>query len=375
MQLPELFVPYYFTFNFNFFERIAQEFDIILPEIPNKKDYKKRFFYYGEICKALYDFRISHDMSPYELCAFLYEYAPNHVGGFDIYIEKKLPEPKSAYFIGGTKNDIFLSDDEDTITPWQCNPDTMVGDMIVMYIKSPVSAITSVWQSVSAGFNDPFFYYYRCVYIANPRKIMNITQKTLERDAVFKELPIVKKNLQGINGVELYPSVYNHLLDIAQSDLPKIAGPDYTDNSNLKSEKDVENKIIKPFLNKLGYSDDEYTQQLRIKIGNHKEKFIPDFVVKPLRSVGHQSAYFVLEAKYSISNNKELLEAKIQVRNYSKLLNAKYAVIASKDKIWIMSDYDDYENDILSLDWETIKNEDSFFKVFNILGKNKNNPK
>lgn len=62
-ELPELFVPYYFTFNFNILEKIAQEFEIILPEIPIKKDYEGRFLYYGKICEALYDFREKYNMS------------------------------------------------------------------------------------------------------------------------------------------------------------------------------------------------------------------------------------------------------------------------------------------------------------------------
>ena len=91
LELPELFVPYYFQWNFNIFEMIAQEFEIDLPEMPIKKDYKGRFMYYGEICEALYEFRIKHNMSPYELYAFLYDFAPKYVGGIDSYIIKDLP--------------------------------------------------------------------------------------------------------------------------------------------------------------------------------------------------------------------------------------------------------------------------------------------
>lgn len=46
--------------------------------------------------------------------------------------------------------------------------------------------------------------------------------KATSKDSVFKELPIVRKNMQGINGVELYPSTYNHLLDMAKSDLARL---------------------------------------------------------------------------------------------------------------------------------------------------------
>lgn len=370
-ELPELFVPYYFAFNFNIFEKIAQEFEIILPEIPIKKDYEGRFLYYGKICEALYDFREKHNMSPYELCAFLYDFAPKYVGGVDSYIIKDIPTPKSAYFIGGSKNDAFLSNNDDTITPWQCNPDTMAGDAIVMYLKSPVSAIDSIWRSVSIGFNDPFFYYYRCTYIAKPYKINNISQKQLEIDSVFRELPIVKKNMQGINGVELYPSVYNHLLDMAEADLPRLEFAISNDDLILSREKDVENKLIKPFLTELGYAEKDYKQQLYIEIGNHNHALIPDFVIHPIVSKGHQSADFLVEAKFSISSNSLLEEAKTQARGYAKLLNAKYSVIAAKEGIWVTDVADDYTASIISFSWSDLQNEDNFHKVFNIIGNGK----
>lgn len=43
MQLPELFVPYYFVYNFNVVQKICDEFGIKLPSIPFKKDYEGRF--------------------------------------------------------------------------------------------------------------------------------------------------------------------------------------------------------------------------------------------------------------------------------------------------------------------------------------------
>lgn len=371
MELPDLFVPYYFQCNFNVFERIAWEFEIELPPIPLKKDYKGRFFYYGEVCAALQEFREAHGMSPYELCAFLYDFAPKYIGGVDSYIIKDLPEPKSVFFIGGAREDDKLSENSDVVSCWQCSPDTKVGDLIVMYLRTPISSIDSVWRSVSVGFNDPFFYYYRCTYIARPQKINRITQKQLQQDAVFKELPIIKKNMQGINGVEIYPSVYNHLLDIAGSDLPRLEYMTGDDVGGLAVEKDVENKLIKPFLEKLGYSEDEYIQQLPIEVGNHNHKQIPDFVIHPKVSTGHQSADFLLEAKLSIPSIKSLEEAKTQARGYAKLLNAKYSVVAAKEGIWISQIEDDYSKDILSFSWAELKKEDDFFKVYKLIGNGK----
>ncbi|MGN0633648.1 MAG: hypothetical protein ACI4JW_07235, partial [Oscillospiraceae bacterium] len=47
-EISELYVPYYFQYNFNVFETIANEFTIEIPPIPAKKDYKDRLFYYGK---------------------------------------------------------------------------------------------------------------------------------------------------------------------------------------------------------------------------------------------------------------------------------------------------------------------------------------
>lgn len=370
-EIPELFIPYYYKFNFNVLEKISDVFDINLPMIPNKKDYKGRFFYYIKICESLNAFRKENDLSPYECCAFLYDFAPKYLGGKESYIVQNLPAPTSAFFIGGDKKDAFLSESPDGIVPWQCNPDTRAGDMIVMYLKTPVSAIDSIWRSVSIGFNDPFFYYYRCTYIAKPCKITQIPLKELQCDEVFRKLPIVKKNMQGINGVELYPSVYNYLTDISNVKLPKIDFFAENNDYDLKREKDVENKLIKPFLKKLGYSENEYVQQLYIEIGNRNHALIPDFVINPKVTNGHYSADFLIEAKYTVKSKKDLEEYKKQARSYANQLKAFFSVVASKEGVWISSRFDDYSKDIVIAKWTEIDNLDVFYDISKILGKEK----
>lgn len=369
-MFPEKFIPYYFLYNFNVLEKIIQEFEIELPPMPIKKDYRGRFYYYGDVCAALLDFREKHNMSPYELCAFLYDFAPKYIGGIDSYIIKDLPElPRSAFFIGGSKDDIFLADDSDTITCWQCNPETLAGDMVVMYLKTPVSAVNSVWRSVSIGFNDPFFYYYRCTYIAKPVVIKQISQKQLQEDKVFKELPIVRKNMQGINGVELRPTEYNHLMDLAKADVPRLKFDITSGNPELANEKDVENKLIKPLIEKLGYSEKDYTQQLYIEIGNRNHALIPDFVLLPVVSKGHHSAFAHIEAKHTISNQKEMEEYKTQARSYAVQLKAKYSVIASAEGVWVSAPDDDFTEDIFSATWVELNNPDIFSELFKLIGK------
>ena len=368
MASPEYFVPYYFQYNFNVLERIMNEFNIPIPEIPLKREYKKRVFYYSELCKVFIDFRNEHSMSPYEFCAFLYDFAPKYIGGIESYIISDLPEPRSVYFIGGDKDDAFLSDSSSIITPWQCNPDTHAGDLIVMYLRTPISAIDSVWRSVSVGFNDPFFYYYRCTYIARPEKVRQIPLKKLQTDPVFKNLPIVRKNMQGINGVEILPSTYNHILDVSGSKMDRLKYTFEEADGIYQREKDVEEKLIKPFLKKLGYTESDYRQQLYIEIGNHNHALIPDFVINPVVKAGHQSGDFLIEAKLSIPAIKTLDEAKKQARGYAKLLGAEYSVIASKEGIWITGKRDDYSSDLLSYTWTELEENDSFYEVIKLLG-------
>lgn len=369
IELRELFLPYYFKCNFNIVKKIAEEFEIALPELPVKKDYESRFLYYIAFCAVMYDFRIKHHMTPAQLCAFLYDFAPNFVGGIESYIIKNLPEPKSAYFVGGHKWDAFLSKNADTISCWQCNPDTRAGDMIVMYLKTPISAVDSVWRSVSVGFNDPFFYYYRCTYIANPVGIKRISQKELQGDAVLGNLPIVRKNMQGINGVEILPSQYNRLMDMAKAEVPRLQFSISSGDTDYALEKDVENKLIKPLLEKLGFSENEYTQQLYIEIGNHNHALIPDFVILPYKTKGHYSAQYLIEAKLTIPSLSYLEEVKTQARSYAKLLGAKYSVIASKEKLWITGQNDDYSADVFSASWDELNDADTFSSLLKLIGK------
>lgn len=371
LLFPDLFVPYYFKWNFNVLQKIAGEFEIGLPFIPVKKDYKGRFYYYGELCNSFLEFRNKHNMTPYEFCAFLYDYAPKVIGGIDSYIIRDIPEPTSAFFIGGTKDDAFLSDDKDIIACWQCSPEAKPGDYAVMYLKTPISAVDSVWRCVSEGFNDPFAYYYRVAYIAKPKKIKRVAKNKLEKDRIFKQLPIVRKNLQGINGVELKPSEYNHLMDLAESPDFKLNYSQPIDNVELLIEKDVENQLIKPLLKKLKYKNTDYVQQLHIEVGNHNTMLIPDFLLLPNETRGCQKAFAVIEAKFDIPNHKAFKETKIQARSYARQVLAKYSVIASKDKIYVSSIDDDFENDFFVKTWEEIENPDTFSQLFKIIGKGK----
>ena len=366
---PDFFVPYYFRFNYNVLQKIADIFEIELPQIPIKKDYKERIYHYPKVCKALISFREENNLSVHELYAFLYDFAPKYIGGIDSYIIKNLPEPHGAYFIGASKEDEHFCKRKDIVTSWQCSPDTRAGDMIVMYIRTPVSAINSIWRACSIGFIDPFFFYYRCVYLSSPIEIKPYTLGEIKNDRFFQELPIVRKNMQGINGVELKPSVYNHLVQISKAKVNTLEYVESKSGGEYSREKDVEEKLIIPLIQKLGYNSDDYKRQMYVEIGNHNNTLIPDFVLLPDERRGSASGFAIIEAKRSIPNKKTLEKVMVQAKSYAKLLIAKYCVVAAQEKIWISERRDGYENIIFEATWEQLNDADTFYELNKMIGK------
>ena len=94
---PEYFFPNLFRCRFFELNRIADIFEIELPSIPKKADYKARCMYYWNLCEVFHKFRSDNGLSPDELCAFLYDYAPNFISKEKI----DIPQPAQAWFIGG----------------------------------------------------------------------------------------------------------------------------------------------------------------------------------------------------------------------------------------------------------------------------------
>ena len=374
-ERPEIFIPYYFYGNFNVLTYIVETFGVELDvkNLPVKKDYKGRFMYYGKVCEAFQNFREDDNLSVAELWAFLYDYAPKCVGGLQ-YIKPELPKPKSAFLIGSPADDEFLSEykkePSNYISLWQCNPDTRAGDMAVMYLRTPYSRLDSVWRSICEGFNDPFFWYYRCTYIGQPKKLNKkncFILKQMRDDSVLGELPIVKKNMQGVNGVELPPSVYNYIVQ-QNENIEKIKYEPISNRRKINTEHDVETKLLEPLLEKLGWKKGDYVIKPVLKMGrNNKE--IPDYVILPTHTPYRETAHFVWEAKKSINNNKQLEKDIGQAISYARRLNAKGCALISQEGVWVMQRADDYENIIFKASWNELKKDDVFKKLLDIAGK------
>lgn len=137
--LGEYFFPYLYIDRFYELKKLADYFEIELPPIPKKPDYKNRCMYYWELCKVFYYFRIGNNLTPNELSAFMYDYAPNL-----LHTEEKseIPQPSQAWFIGGL---IKGYGEQWTTGFWQSNQETKKGDILIHYETAPISAITCLW--------------------------------------------------------------------------------------------------------------------------------------------------------------------------------------------------------------------------------------
>jgi len=373
---PEFFFPYILDCEFNRFQKICEEFNITLPKVPNKKDWNDRAIYYIGLCEALFEFRKLNGFTPEELCAFFYDFAPKVLNELE---DKELPSPSKVWFVGGSKLDFdFL--DKATVESkehWQGNVDTRKGDIVVMYCVSPRSYIHSIWRAVGDGFADPFFYYYSVVYLSKPIRLnFYVTQNDLENNSLWSNNPLVRKNLQGINGYPIKYLEYLELLSILKSkgqdidNLPLIKPTSRLETDVLKDERDVEIRLIEPFLELLKYKPADWKRQMPVKMGRGERNY-PDycFGANPIR--GEETAKMILESKYEIKTQKELQEAYFQAKSYAIRLQADKFIIAACEGIWIyhpknsVYKFDNYYH----CNWVDIENPDILHKLRQMVGK------
>jgi hypothetical protein len=330
---PEYYFPNLFIFNFLTLNRIADNFEIDLPVIPKKSDYKARCMYYMDLCETFYDFRIKNNLSPSELCAFLYDFASKSVQQK----EMAMPEPSQAWFIGGT-----LTEDKKygEISFWQANLETKKGDILVMYEISPVSAITSIWRAQLDGVIDPFFYYYSNTFITNEIQIPHITIRELKSDKYFSHHPLVRKSFQGVNGWQMSSEDYSELFRMIGSKggdirkLPQLYKPTIEKNLSITCERDVEKELLEPFLKELGISQNNYIRQLPIHAGRGS-RIYPDYALFYDDTPGYEKAKVLIEAKYHMKSNKKIEECFKQARSYANILESSVIVLCDKDGMMV----------------------------------------
>jgi type I restriction enzyme hsdR protein N-terminal domain protein len=322
--------------------------------------------YYWELCEVLFSFREENGLSPFELCALLYDFGQ----GFDRNISAERPQSSRAWFIGGK----IMPEENLDFMFWQANEDTMRGDILVHYETYPVCAITCIWIAQTGGVIDPFFYYYANAYIGNRINIPHISLRELKDDVYFSSHPLVRKNFQGVNGWEMSNKDYQEILRMIQvkgydiSNLPYLYAPKIT-RTNIKLEKDVEEKLLIPLLHSMGITD--YMRQVPLRAGRGGRIF-PDFALYCTKTDNGYIAKVLIEAKLSMRNKKDAYYAFQQANSYAHLMESSVIVLCDKEMLLVYTNEIGFNRDrYKKFFWEEMDNPDIFNKFKQIICERK----
>ena len=366
---PQIFFPYYYECQFSKLKNVCKEFGISLPKLPPLRKYKERLFYYFEICRTFFDFRQQHNFSPEEFCVFLYYFAPHCIEPMTF--SEDLPEPSKVYICGASKEDTewLKNCDSNTICRWAGNTNMMHGDIMLLYEVKPIAAIRSVWRCVSIGFTDPFEYFADRVWVSKMIRTVPITLDDLRNNPVWKEKGLVKASMQGVAGTPCSKKEYDEFLKMLSEKgfdtavLPRLQYTGLPSDVELSIEKDVEEKLLEPLLKKLGYTEKNWVRQLPVRMGRGERNY-PDYALFPKGSKGEETAKFLWEAKFTISNKRQLQDAFLQAKSYAMRLQSEGFGLVSKEGIWISFSKNSFLFDKMkSYSWANLENPDVFNEV------------
>lgn len=378
LAYPQYFIPYDFFAAFNQLQRICEDFNIPLPPLPNKNSKLDRALYYSKINQTFYEFRNNYDLNPAEMCAFLYDFAISYLK----IEEEEMPTPSKVWLIqggAGSEEDFDFVDEanKESTSYWQGNIDTRRGDILLMYCVSPRSYIHSIWRASSDGFIDPFFYYYNIIWISSPIKTVQVRFKEMKQHPLLSNNGYIKSSLQGPSGKPFSVSEYQSILEIMAnkgqdlSVLPEIIVTSSLDIKDLTNERDVEIKLIEPFLSRLGYTPKDWIRGMPVRMGRGERNY-PDYVFGAITKRGEESAKMLLESKFQITTKKQFMDAYYQAKSYALRLKSKVMILASKEGLYVFSYKGDFLSDYdLCADWKSLDDPDTFHKFLLILSKAK----
>ena len=381
MAHPDFFLPYNFRRKFNQLEEIHAEFGIPLPPIPGKSDKRGRALYYISINQAWQEFRTLHQMSPAEMCAFLYDFAVQSTTPLDV---SDLPLPSKVWLVSGGAGgaadfDLVDGATEATIDSWAGNPGVRRGDILLMYLISPRCYIDSVWRAGSDAFIDPFFHYHSQVWICRPTKAKPVTFAELKQHPLLSHKSAIRGNFQGPNSkapftVEEYDAVLQMMENKGQdlSILPRIPLSNYLPDIELSNERDVEVMLIEPFLKRLGYNESDWIRQMAVKMGRGERNY-PDYAFGAKTKRGEESAAMVCESKYQLSAHRDFTEAFYQAKSYALRLRCKVMVTAAKEGVWVFPSEDgNFEiKKYIHKSWSELSHPDTFHGLLSLIGRDK----
>jgi len=364
VQYPDYAVPYLIPRHFYKLEIICREFGIRIPQLPAKNDHVARFNYYFDLCRALRDFRIQCEMSPIELCVFLYGYAMRFVD--DIVQNSACRNPMIFVLLASPEDrDLFLSKelDADEITVWQGRPEMMPGDVVLMYERSPRSCFSSIWRVVTPGFDEPFDPNSGKVFIGEHVNIPPIPFKEFSKDVVWSKNSLIPAHMQNGAGRACSVQEYQALIDMIKtkdpafdvSRLPDVPMENDYVQEGLTVEHDVEVKLLEPFLVQLGFESRDWVTQFIMRIGRENTSR-PDYVVYLDETGSTPMAQYVFEAKLTIPTKRQLKKDHGQAVTYGNLLQSSAVALIAREGVWVSRREDKFDFEKINYySWTKIK--------------------
>ena len=372
---PDYFIPYGFVNSFADLQRISELFKLALPPIPTKKDARGREQYYAQLNNAFYEFRKSYGLSSAEMCAFLHDFALR----FLTENSDTLPEPSKVWpVIAGVYNEDdfqWLADaTQDSLAPWNGNPNIRVGDVLLIYCIRPHNALCYLARAITDGFVDPFCHYYNVVWLGGVFPIPPITFRELSAHPQLAQSSVIKTRMQGPNSGSFTLEEYDAILAIMASkgqdvsQLPRPQTVSFLPSTELQNERDVEVSLIEPLLMQLGYTEKDWLRQMRLQMGRG-ERIYPDYVFGAETKRGEERAEMVLEAKFTISGEKAFREAYAQAVSYAYRLQAEVLMLASREGLWVFKRKQKAFSSECSksYDWDKLQNRDTLFELSKLL--------
>lgn len=340
LRFPEWFAPYCFSRRFHHFDAICAEFGIALPRLPGKSSRRELAEYYFSINQCLQSYRREIKLTPAEFNAFLYGFASRYV---DVAEVEDFGAPERVWLLlGHPQGDYEWLEgaDESSVSHWQGSDGIRPGDLCVMWVRTPHSCTHSVWRAISRGYNDPFFWHYRTVWIGHRIAVPRIRFKELSAHPTWAHNPSVRAHFQGASGREISPAEYDALIEMWEqrgfdtSGLPRLAKRPALPVEGVDCERDVEVLLLEPLLRRLGYEESDWIRQYRVRMGRG-EVVRPDYAFGMEGDIGEEHVRMLVEAKHRISSAKDLREAYLQARSYGERLRARLVILCAVEGLWL----------------------------------------
>lgn len=336
---PEVFVPYSFQDNYWAVDQMAREFTISLPPVPSKRDIKARWLYYLDYSQAFHNFRLEHGMSIPELLAFMNDFAPLYLTRED----HTLPEPLNAWLLIGNSDPEGnlrlvenLIQEPELSTAWQGNLNMRRGDVVLIYLYSPLKQLYAIGRVIEDGYLAPFFHYKQAVQVGRFQRVPPLSYQELSSGPVMSRSGLIARRMQGASGALLTREEYTELTDtliakgLDPAAVPQLPTLPHIDLEHLSNERDVEVQLVEPLLRQLGFSEDQWVRQLPVRMGRGERNY-PDYVLGLTGDFPEQRVRALIEVKYRTAHEQDWKEAFWQAKSYALRLQAKTLVLASAD--------------------------------------------